>query len=127
MKKLLGPLLILLAIGAKSFNTEREVTATVYHAVEGQTDSTPLITASGFNINPINPMSHRIIAISRNLEKDLCLSFGDYVYVDTPDCAYEGIWRIEDRMNRRFTNKIDFLVNKDVLNKFNCNITKIKL
>ena len=27
------------------------VTATIYHAVEGQTDSTPDITASGYKIN----------------------------------------------------------------------------
>jgi len=44
------------------------VTATVYHAVEGQTDSTPLITASGKKINANNPASHRWIAVSRDLE-----------------------------------------------------------
>ena len=26
-----------------------------------------------------------------------------------------GIWTIEDRMNRRFTNKIDFLVDNEIV------------
>ena len=32
-------------------NTEQRVTATIYHAVEGQTDSTPDTTASMFKID----------------------------------------------------------------------------
>ena len=42
------------------------VTATIYHAVPEQTDSTPFITASNMNINPDNPQGHRWIAVSRD-------------------------------------------------------------
>ena len=46
------------------------VTATIYHAVPEQTDSTPHITASGAHINMEKPPSHRWIAVSRDLESE---------------------------------------------------------
>ena len=42
------------------------VTATIYHAVPSQTDSTPFITASNKQINKENPQGHRWIAVSRD-------------------------------------------------------------
>ena len=95
---------------------EVSVTATVYHAVEGQTDDTPLITASGKHIDPSNPASHKWIAVSRDLEK-LGFVFGTKVIVE---CAGEmnGIWTVQDRMNRRWTHRIDFLVNEDKMGKW---------
>jgi len=85
------------------------VTATIYHAVEGQTDETPLITATGFTINIDKPMSHRIIAVSRDLERK-GFPMGTRVCV-TKAGPMNGIWFVEDRMNKRFSNRIDFLVN----------------
>ena len=38
--------------GEVALNAEVVVDATIYHAVEGQTDSTPLICSSGKHINP---------------------------------------------------------------------------
>ena len=95
---------------------EVNVTATVYHAVEGQTDDTPLITASGKHIEPSNPASHRWIAVSRDLEK-LGFVFGTKV---TVECAGEmnGIWTVQDRMNRRWKHRIDFLVNEGKMGKW---------
>ena len=89
---------------------EVSVTATVYHAVEGQTDDTPLITASGKHIDPSNPASHRWI-------EKLGFVFGTKVIVE---CAGEmnGIWTVQDRMNRRWTHRIDFLVNEDKMGKW---------
>jgi 3D (Asp-Asp-Asp) domain-containing protein len=94
------------------------VTATIYHTVAGQTDDTPDITASGFVINLERPMSHRIIAVSRNLEA-LGFKMGTKVCV-TNAGKMNGVWTIEDRMNKRFTDRIDFLVNKKIkLGKWN--------
>ena len=94
------------------------VTATIYHAVPGQTDDTPDITASGFVINLERPMSHRIIAVSRDLEK-LGFTMGTKVCV-TNAGKMNGVWTIEDRMNKRFTDRIDFLVDtKMKLGKWN--------
>lgn len=94
------------------------VTATIYHAVPGQTDGTPDITASGFVIDLDRPMNHRIIAVSRDLEKK-GFTMGTKVCV-TGAGEMNGVWTIEDRMNRRFTSRIDFLVNKKMkLGKWN--------
>ena len=86
------------------------VTATIYHATPGQTDDTPFTTASNKKINPDNPAGHRWIAVSRDLEK-LGFVFGVKVKVEGAG-DLDGIWTIQDRMNKRFTKRIDFLVNK---------------
>ena len=91
------------------FNQEQKVTATIYHAVPGQTDSTPGTTASMFKIDLNNPRKHNIIAVSRDLEA-LGFTLGSQVKV-TGAGDLDGIWNIEDRMNKRFTKRIDFLVN----------------
>jgi hypothetical protein len=88
------------------------VTATIYHAVEEQTDDTPLITASLQKINPDNPLGHRWIAVSRDLEA-IGYTFGTKVCVMGTD-IFDGDWTVQDRMNSRWSCRIDFLVNTDV-------------
>lgn len=88
------------------------VTATIYHAVPGQTDNTPFITASNKVINRDDPGGHRWIAVSRDLE-ELGFTLGTRVCVDGAG-DMDGYWTIEDRMNKRWTKKIDFLVNTDM-------------
>ena len=88
------------------------VTATIYHATPEQTDSTPHITASNKIIDLKNPQKHRWIAVSRDLEKQ-GLVFGVKVKV-TGAGNLDGIWTVQDRMNKRWTNRIDFLVNEDL-------------
>jgi 3D (Asp-Asp-Asp) domain-containing protein len=85
------------------------VTATIYHAVPEQTNEDYLTTASLKKINPDNPAIHRWIAVSRDLEK-LGFTMGKQVRI----CGtgnLDGVWTIEDRMNKRWTKRIDFLVN----------------
>ena len=89
------------------------VMATVYNAVPSQTDSTPLITASNKHIDANNPGKHKWIAVSRDLEK-YGFTFGVEVCVENAG-KMNGIWVVEDRMNRRFTNKIDFLVDNHIV------------
>lgn len=86
------------------------VVATIYHAVPRQTDDTPDITATGFVIDLNNPRKHRIVAVSRDLEK-IGFTMGKTICVENAG-PMNGIWYIRDRMNKRWTNKIDFLVNK---------------
>ncbi len=88
------------------------VTATIYHAEPQQTDDTPYITASGMYINPDCPQCHRWIAVSRDLE-ELGFVFGAEVRVSGTGYL-DGIWTVQDRMNSRWTNRIDFLVNQDI-------------
>ena len=88
-------------------NFKQMVTVTTYSPTKGQTDDTPNITASGFRINLHNPEEHRIIAVSRDLKK--YLKFGEKVII-TNTGKYDGIWQVEDVMNRRWKNKIDLLI-----------------
>ena len=88
------------------------VTATIYHATPEQTDSTPDITASNKKIDLSNPLKHRWIAVSKDLEAK-GLTFGVKVCV-TGAGDLDGIWTVQDRMNPRWTNRIDFLVNQDI-------------
>jgi 3D (Asp-Asp-Asp) domain-containing protein len=84
------------------------VTLTTYSVTEAQTDSTPLITASGFKINPNNPKRHRIIAVSRDLKRKY--KFGQKVRIEGAG-KYNGIYTIRDLMHHRWKNKIDILIN----------------
>ena len=81
------------------------VTLTTYKASEGETDSTPNITASGFKIT--NPKKHRIIAVSRDLKKKY--KFGQKIRI-TNAGKYNGTYRVHDVMNKRYKNRIDILI-----------------
>ena len=89
--------------------TSTIVTATIYHAVPEQTNSDPSHTASMKKIDLSNPAKHRIIAVSRDLEK-LGFALGSTVTISNAG-KMNGIWYIEDRMNKRWVKRIDFLVN----------------
>lgn len=87
------------------------VTATVYNAVESQCDASPLITASGFRLDPNDQYQHRVVGISRDLKH--YLNFGDSIYVTGTD-IYDGWWYVEDVMAARWYRRIDFLINDDM-------------
>lgn len=83
------------------------VTATCFNAVETQTDDTPLTTAFGFKIDVAHPFKHKYIAVSRDLLTHF--SAGDTVLV-SGTFVYDGIWIVADKMNKKYCNRIDFLV-----------------
>lgn len=101
------------------------VTLTTYAPTEGETDSTPHLTASGFKIDKDNPKKHRIIAVSRDLKKKW--PFGTKVRIKKAG-KYNGIYTVKDVMNKRYKNRIDILIGEDdkqtTIN--NVKITKIK-
>ena len=84
------------------------VTLSTYKADTAETDSTPLVTASGFKLDSLNPKKHRVIAISRDLKE--LFAFGDQVKL-TNAGKFNGIWFVHDVMNKRYRNKIDILIN----------------
>lgn len=88
------------------------VTATIYHADPSQCNEDYLTTASLKQINEDNPLEHRWIAVSRDLEAKGFV-FGAKVCVEGAG-RFNGVWTVEDRMNKRWTNRIDFLVNKSI-------------
>jgi 3D (Asp-Asp-Asp) domain-containing protein len=89
---------------------EKIVTLTTYSTSAEETDDSPNITASGFEIDDDNPKKHRIIAVSRDLKRKL--RFGEKVILSNAG-RFNGIWYVRDLMNNRFKNKIDVLINED--------------
>ena len=92
-----------------------DVVTTVYNAVPNQCDSTPNYTASGFKLDLTNVAAHKIIAMERTFMKELGLKYGDVVKIEGTG-KYDGVWQIQDTMNKRFAgqHKIDLLVDKSV-------------
>jgi len=88
------------------------VTATVYHVVPEQTNEDPGHTASMFELDLEDPYGHRIIAVSRDLFKK-GFKFKSKVLISC-NCPYDGVWTVRDIMNKRFKNRIDFLINENM-------------
>lgn len=103
------------------------VLGTYYNAVEEQTNNNPHITGSGYRINPDSASSLRIIAISQVMLDDLYrlslisdnkndnrfngkIRYGDTIYIKTSYKNLEGWWVVRDAMNKRYENRIDFLL-----------------
>lgn len=85
------------------------VTVTTYTPSEAETDSTPLVTASGFKISERNPKKHRIVAVSRDLKRKY--KFGTKIRIKGAG-KYDGEYTIRDVMNKRHRNRIDILVGR---------------
>jgi len=69
---------------------------TAYNSESGQTDNSPCITANGFNV-----CEHGIEdTIAANF-----LKFGTKVMI--PELFGERVFVVRDRMNRRYTNRVD--------------------
>ena len=116
-------LLVLFIFSLPLKSTHNIVTATVYNAVPEQTNSDPEHTASMFKLDLNNPYKHRIIAVSRDLLKTYPM--GSKVKIIGTE--YDGIYAVEDKMNKRYKNRIDILINTDMkIGKWN-NVKIIKL
>jgi hypothetical protein len=89
------------------------LTGTVYNAVPGQTDDSPLTTAdnSRIDLHDLNSGNLRWCALSRDLLSrwDGPFNYGDLIMVEGAG-HMNGIWAVHDTMNKRYTNYIDFLV-----------------
>lgn len=82
-----------------------EVTATAYNSVRGQTAYNPAITAWGDTLKA----GMQAIAISRDL-----LDSGFYYDMEVTIDGLEGKFRVLDKMNLRWTRKIDIYMGTDV-------------
>lgn len=73
------------------------VEATAYSSTPDQTDDTPCITANGFNVCKFN--TENVIATN-------ALPFGTKVRF--PDLYGDRVFIVMDRMNARYTDRVDF-------------------
>ena len=90
-----------------------DATATVYHAVPAQCNADVIHTASMFTIDPETAGEYHIVAMERTMMAQYGIAYGDTIRVEGTD-VMDGLWRVEDTMNRRYANQhhIDFLVDR---------------
>ena len=95
--------------------TSYVVTATIYHADPRQCNADFTTTADGSKIDTTNPSRHRWIAVSRDMLSKYGghLKFGDSLMVTGTSTHLDGIHIVRDLMNKRYRNRIDFLVSKN--------------
>lgn len=96
-------------------STEKEgylVTLTTYEAKIGQTDNTPLITASNFKINP--KLNNRFIALSKDLLEEF--HYGELIKLENAG-NFNGIYVVMDAMNPRLIRHVDILISNSKNNK----------
>jgi len=108
-------LIVLLALNSCITNKEEnkdkytwktiEVTATAYNSYSYQTSNTPNITAWGDSLKPGMPY----IAVSRDLIKR-GLVHNTLVELE----GFKGTFLVKDKMNKRWRNRIDIYMGKDI-------------
>lgn len=104
------------------FSVQDTVTATTYKLTAAENGPYGNNMASGYKVNEKLPGNDRVIAISRDLLKKY--PFHSDIIIEGAG-ELDGIWRVEDVMNKRFAKRIDFLLNWKVKhNKFNNVIIK---
>lgn len=82
-----------------------KVTASAYTSSVGETDSTPNLAAWGDTLKP----GMKSIAVSRDLI-DMGLTHNQEVRIE----GFDGTYRVLDKMNKRWTKKIDIYMGNDV-------------
>ena len=90
----------------------RSVHVTMYHPVEGQTDSTPDIVADGTKFDIPSASNLKWIAVSRDLHERWGgnFRFGDIVYLSIAESSSKsGYYLVKDTMNERWSSRIDIL------------------
>jgi len=84
------------------------VTITAYNPTKDQCDSTPFITASNTKVR------EGIVALSRDIEKEFNVKFGDKVEIKGL-----GVFEFQDRMHKKWKRKVDiFMWHKNKAIKF---------
>lgn len=94
----------------KSSNCYDVVVATIYNAVPSQCNADCFTTAFMFRLDKKDQFKHRIIAVSR----DLLEKYPNGTKVKITGTKFDGIYTVRDKMNKRFKNRIDILINRDM-------------
>jgi 3D (Asp-Asp-Asp) domain-containing protein len=94
-----------ISLNAAANQKSMHVDATAYNSVAGQTDDDPWVAAWNNRLKP----GQKVIAVSRDLEKH-GLTNGAKVKIE----GLPGTYTVRDRMNKRFTNRIDVWMEKDI-------------
>ncbi|HEY9049296.1 MAG TPA: hypothetical protein VIN08_25515 [Ohtaekwangia sp.] len=107
----------------RTFRLKREIsyvleTVTIYNPVKRQCDNTPLITASNakIDVKKLKKQELRWLALSRDLLKrwNGVFHYGDTIKLTSGDPEIDGIWVIQDSLNKRYKNRGDLLFDRGV-------------
>ena len=93
----------------------RHLVVTAYNSEAGQTDASPCITANNFNV------------CNYGVEDTIAANFLPFgAKVKIPELFGERVFTVRDRMNRRFSNRVDVWMQEkpDAIN-FGVKIAKI--
>ena len=96
---------IISIMGCAEAEQSLTVTASAYTSSVGETDSTPNLAAWGDTLKP----GMKSIAVSRDLIK-LGLTHQQEVRIE----GFDGKYTVLDKMNKRWTNKIDIYMGEDI-------------
>jgi 3D (Asp-Asp-Asp) domain-containing protein len=96
---------IISLLGCDRKTKSLEVTATAYTSNANETDSSPSLAAWGDTLKP----GMKIVAVSRDLI-EMGLSRGVKVSID----GLDGTYTVLDKMNKRWTRKIDIYMGTNV-------------
>ena len=92
-------------------------TLTIYHPVSSQCDADPLITAnnSRIDLDKLSRNEIRWMALSRDMLKrwNGKFNYGDTVVLRAGDPDIDGLWVVNDTMNKRFNDRGDLLFHRD--------------
>ena len=93
-------------------------TLTVYNPTNGQCDLTPLITASNAKIDTMKLKRQQLrwMALSRNLLKrwNGHFNYGDTVKLFVGDPQIDGLWIIQDNLNKKYKDRGDLLFDRSI-------------
>ena len=103
------------------FGRTDTVTATTYKLTRAENGPYGNNLASGFKANYKHPGLNRVIAVSPDLLDSF--PFHSYVIVKGAGKRFDGIWKVEDIMAKRWNKRIDFLINWKVKHDKFYNVT----
>ena len=86
------------------------VTVTTYKVNEFKNDINGDKTSTGIKLDTVNPRRLKIIAVSWDLKRKY--KYGQKVLV-TGIALYDGIYVVQDLMNKRWKKRIDILINPE--------------
>lgn len=93
-------------------------TLTIYNPEVSQCDATPFITSSNARIDPAKLQKQEIrwMALSRDLLKrwNGVFNYGDTLMVRSGDGEIDGLWVVQDILNKKFKNRGDLLFDSSV-------------
>jgi hypothetical protein len=93
-------------------------TLTIYNPTASQCDGSPLITASNAKIDlrKLSRQELRWMALSRDLMKKWngAFNYGDTVLVTSGDKQIDGLWVIQDILNKKYKMRGDLLFHQKI-------------